>query len=252
MGSGSPAASCRDAGTARLGGCISPRLNYLYIAPTAQSTVMPLVPIPVTDEQAKAVQKLAEFGTTVVEETGQLARCVGNVLGTVPEDAVGLVIGDPLRFVRTAIALKYDEWIARLLRDRGVTPQPVSPSIAIPLLRAAYDESRPELQELWAQLIAAAMDPQRCNRVRRSFIDTVQRLDPLDALVLKKLCETPERPQPNIRDFLAATLSVSAREIEVSALNLGDLKCVHNITIGAYDNFAITSYGSELVRACSG
>jgi hypothetical protein len=106
------------------------------------------LPIPVTDEQAKAVQKLADFGTTVVEETGKLARYMGRVLGTAPEDAVGLVIGDPLRFVRTAIALKYDEGIKRLHRHRGVTPQPVSPSLAIPLLRAAYDESRLELQEL--------------------------------------------------------------------------------------------------------
>jgi hypothetical protein len=102
-------------------------------------------------------------------------------------------------------------------------------------------------------LIAAAMDPQPCNSVRRSFIDTVQRLDPLDTFVLKMLCETREAGplSPNVRDYLATTLSLSAREIEVSALNLGDLKCVHIINIGPTDNFVITSYGIELVRACS-
>jgi hypothetical protein len=205
-----------------------------------------LGPIPVTDEQAKAVQKLSEFGTTVVEETGQLARCLGKVLGTVPEDAVGLVIGDPLRFVRTAIALKYDEWIERLVRDRGFRPQPVSPSVAIPLLRAAYDESRPELQELWAQLIAAAMDPQRCNRVRRSFIDTVQRFDPLDALVLKGLYKIPGGAAK--REYFSANLGVSVGEIEVSRLNLRELKCVYSTSD---DNLIIGSYGIELVRACS-
>jgi hypothetical protein len=210
---------------------------------------MPLVPIPVTDEQAKAVQKLADFGTTVVGETGQLARYVGRVLGTTPEDAVGLVIGDPLHFVRAAIASKYDEWITRLHRDRGVTPAPVSPSIAIPLLRAAYDESRPELQELWAQLIAAAMDPQRRNRVRRSFIDTVQRMDPLDALVLKTLCE-PIAWAPHVLVVLADNLRVTRQEIEVSALNLANLKCLRNISLEVSDNFAITFYGRELVRAC--
>ena len=82
-----------------------------------------LVPIPLTDEQAKAVEKLADFGTTVVGETGQLARYMGRVLGTTPEDVVGLVIGDPLHFVRTAIASKYDEWITRLHRNRGVSHQ---------------------------------------------------------------------------------------------------------------------------------
>jgi hypothetical protein len=205
---------------------------------------MPLVPIPVTDEQAKTVQKLTDFGITVVGETGQLARYVGRVLGTTPEDAVGLVIGDPLHFVRTAIALKYDEWITRLHRNRGVTPEPVSPSLAIPLLRAAYDESRPELQELWAQLIAAAMDPHRANRVRRSFIDTVQRLDPLDARILKELATSGPRVTSTPRNFLAQRLSVSIDEIEISALNLDNLRCV----IG--DNLVLAAYGRELVRAC--
>jgi hypothetical protein len=213
---------------------------------------MPLVPIPVTDEQAKAVQKLTDFGATVVGETGQLARYVGRVLGTTPEDAVGLVIGDPLHFVRTAIALKYDEWITRLHRDRGVTPEPVSPSLAIPLLRAAYDESRPELQELWAQLIAAAMDPQRANRVRRSFIDTVQRLDPLDALVLKELDAAfgAGTLSPNPRDFLIQRLKVRSQDIELSGITLNDLRCVNSPAI-ADPGFLLTIYGRELVRACS-
>jgi len=209
------------------------------------------VPIPVTDEQAKAVQKLADFGTTVVEEAGQLARYAGRVLGTAPEDAVGLVIGDPLRFVRTATALKYDEWITRLHRDRGVTPQPVSPSLAIPLLRAAYDESRPELQELWAQLIAAAMDPQRENRVRRSFIDTIQRLDPPDALVLKALYDAPFGTlSPNPQDFLVQRLKVSAEELAISAINLHDLRCVITDST-THPSFNLTVYGRELVKACS-
>jgi len=214
---------------------------------------MPLVPIPVTDEQAKAVQKLVDFGTTVVGETDQLARYVGRVLGTTPEDAVGLVIGDPLHFVRAAIASKYDEWITRLHRDRGVTPEPVSPSLAIPLLRAAYDESRPELQELWAQLIAAAMDPQRTNRVRRSFIDTVQRLDPLDALVLKELYKynasaPPLHPNPS--GFLVQELKVSGDELEISAINIHDLRCVSDPRAAAVF-FRITVYGRELIKACS-
>jgi hypothetical protein len=60
--------------------------------------------IPISDEQAKAAAALSKFGQTVVEEGGQLTRYIGRVLGTIPEDAVGLVIGDPLGFVRAAIA----------------------------------------------------------------------------------------------------------------------------------------------------
>jgi hypothetical protein len=101
----------------------------------------------------------------------------------------------------------------------------VSPSLAIPLLRAAYDETRPQLQELWAHLIAAAMDPQRANRVRRSFIDTVQRLDPLDALVLKRLGEMPDNVS-FVANLKPTQFNVSPDEWEISTSNLYDLRCL--------------------------
>jgi hypothetical protein len=130
----------------------------------------------------------------------------------------------------------------------------VSPSLAIPLLRAAYDESRPELQELWAQLIAAAMDPQRANKVRRSFIDTVRRLDPLDALILKELGVAGgggrrvfDHRTPT--DFFTQQLKVSADEIYVSAINLHARGCL--TTTNSDDlSLQLTAYGRELVRAC--
>ena len=104
-----------------------------------------------SDEEAKAARALVPLGQVIVTEAGQ-----------------------------------YDAWLDKILRRRQVDyPQPVSPSLAVPLLQAAYDESRPELQELWASLIAAAMDPARSGRVRLSFIDTLKQFDPLDALVLR-------------------------------------------------------------------
>jgi hypothetical protein len=201
----------------------------------------------ISKEEAKAVQTLSTFGATVVTEASNLARYAGRILGTVPEDAVSLVIGDPLHFVRTAIAGWYDQRLDRLMRDRNVEPQPVSPSIAIPLIRAAYDEGRPELQELWAQLIASAMDPTSASRVRRSFIDTLQKLDPLDARVLQMRRDIPGNLQPNSRDFLANRLDVSSGEVEISAMNLVDARCGD----GPPYNFNITAYGIALLLACS-
>jgi Abortive infection alpha len=150
---------------------------------------------------------LAEFGTTVVAEGGQLARYMGRVLGTAPEDAVGLVLGTPLHFVRTVIARTLDQLVSKIFERRGVTDtQPVSPSLAIPLLRAAYDESRPELQQLWAELTAAAMDPKRSGRVRLSFIDTLKRFDPLDALLLKG-CHDRRGSEPDAIEYFMKSLT---------------------------------------------
>ncbi len=207
--------------------------------------------LPVTKEQSKAIEKTAEFGTTAIQEVGALARYMGRIIGTIPEDAVGLVLGDPLRAVRTIIAAKIDEQVQKILKDRNVgEPQSVSPSLAIPLLQAAYDESRPELQDLWAKLIAAAMDPTRSNRVRRSFIDTVKKLDPLDVLVLKRRYELNMNPAPSVRDYMVSQFQVSPEEIMVSVDNLVELRCLSSPQMNPA-NFQMTVYGRELVRACS-
>ena len=151
---------------------------------------------------------------------------------------------------RRTIALKYDERITKIFRDRKVKDtEPVSPSVAIPLLRAAYDESRPELQDLWARLIAAAMDPKRSDGMRLSFIDLVKRFDPLDALVLKAICDRRGEQSRPVLDFLANHLNRSPAEIELSTQNLGALNC---LTHEGRRIFQVSTYGSELMRICSG
>ncbi len=205
----------------------------------------------VTDEQAKAIQSVATFGTTVVTESSKLVQYMGRVLGTVPQDAVGLVIGDPLGFVRTAIASQYDILLTKILARRNVThTQPVSPSVAIPLLRAAYDEGRPELQVLWASLIASAMDPKRSGRVRLSFIETLRRFDPLDALVLKTRHEQQGELKPNPIEFIATRIGEQSTEVHISVDNLKVLKCAASATTSVTE-FYVTNYGAGLLRACS-
>jgi hypothetical protein len=204
-----------------------------------------------TDDQAKAIQSVGTFGTTVVTEGSQLVQYVGRVLGNVPHDAVGLILGDPLTFVRTLIAEQYDVLLTKIFNRRNVSQtKPVSPSLAIPLLRAAYDESRPELQELWAALIAAAMDPKMSGRVRLSFIDTLKRFDPLDALVLKARHEQQGDLMPNPVAFIAIKLAESADEVQISVENLKILKCAGSATTSVTD-FYVTNYGRGLIRACS-
>jgi Abortive infection alpha len=206
-----------------------------------------------TDEEAKAVQKVAEFGSTAITEVGQLARYAGKVLGTVTEDLVGIVLGEPLRYIRTVIAEKIDIRVEEIHRSRNVENLlPVTPSLAIPLLQAAYDEGRPELQELWARLIAAAMDPSREGRIRLSFIATLKQFDPMDARVLERMSAVSGGASPNMRDFLASVLTTSTDEIMLSAFNLIDLKCLGWSPQGAIGgaNFHITVYGRALLRAC--
>lgn len=167
-----------------------------------------------------------------------------------PHDAVGVVLGDPLHFVRTAIAQTYDRLLDKIFARRNTTDtQPVSPSLAIPLLRSAYDESRPELQQLWTELIAAAMDPNRSGRVRLSFIDTLKRFDPLDALLLRARFDQPSELLPNAMEFFAHFLNKPRDEILLSVENLESLRCVASVAHNR-QNFMIAVFGRGLISVC--
>jgi hypothetical protein len=135
--------------------------------------------IPISDEQAKLGQELLK---AVRDGSGYFA----DILGDLPRDLLGLLVGDRVKAKRIEkIAMLWERTRERL-RDRGmVDPEPPSLKYAIPILEAAADEENEELQDLWSRLLAAAMDPNRRDATRQSFIQVVKQMDPMDALVLK-------------------------------------------------------------------
>lgn len=199
--------------------------------------------IPMTDAQA-------ELAKTAVEETGKLGRYVARILGDFPSDFIQVAAGQHFRFARVIIADGYDRKITAILDRRNAKVAPVSPSIGVPLLEAAYEEMRPELQDLWAALIAAAMDDARAPRLRLRFIETVKQMDPIDALILKERARQSGGLQPNAVDYFVRFLSRGPDEIAVSAENLERLGCFI-INPAQRNHFNLTAYGRELVRACS-
>ncbi len=99
---------------------------------------------------------------------------------------------------------------------RGVKdPSPADLAVALPILHAAADESRDELQDLYARLLAAAMDPNRASQVRRSLVEFVNQLDPMDASVLHRLVIDPPAAGAGTGDLaegVARALGVSREE----------------------------------------
>ncbi len=197
---------------------------------------------------AGAAGEAAKAAGKAIDLASKFGSFLGRILGTIPEDAVGLVVGDPLHHVRLRNCAKLEQRTEEILRERKVfDPISVSPSVAIPLLEAAKNESREELQELWARLLAAAMDPSRNDRVRQSFIDTLKRLDPVDALMLSFAYDVTSReieskitkptvdysfyidalkanPQVNAIEVLAKRFGLSGDAVIVSFENLRELK----------------------------
>jgi hypothetical protein len=140
---------------------------------------------PIDPETAKAIQEASKVGGKVIDAGTGIGRYLDRVLGRVPDNLVGYLIGDWLaeKRLRRYVALR--EETNQILGRRGVSERAdVSPSIAIPLIEAA-----------------------------------------IDALVLQKVAERPQPYEPNTRDALATILKLSTDEIELSAKNLAELGC---------------------------
>jgi hypothetical protein len=197
--------------------------------------------VPISDEQAKLAGKAIDY--------------IAAILGTLPQDIVGLMGGDWIRVKRAENMAKVIEEARERLRERGVeSPQEVSLSLGIPLLRDSSDESREELVDLWSRLLAAAMDSTRSTRVRQGFLATIKGMDPIDALVLRYF-EHPSEGGSHSLHSIARKFRVDSNQIELAFLNLFDLGCLIEPGTGPGLRPTVmlrphlSTYGSELLIA---
>jgi hypothetical protein len=200
--------------------------------------------VPISDEQAKAIQEALQ----TLQGVGGFLK---ETLGTVPQDLVGYLGGDWLRVRRVEnIARILEKANERMKARKAKAQEPVSLSITLPLLRAAADESRDELQDLWARLLAAAADPSRAGSFRLAFIDAAKKMDPLDAAVLHVAqADRGGRISGEDQNSTAASLHVSRDEVDVSASNLEKLGCVLEVNT---QTKVISPFGREFLRTVSG
>jgi Abortive infection alpha len=177
--------------------------------------------IPISDEQAKLLQELIKAAR---DTSGYFA----DIFGETPKDLFALLVGDRVKAKRIERLAMLWQRTRERLRERGIAePEPPSLKHAIPLLQAAADEENEELQDLWSRLLAAAMDPTRRDALRQSFIQTVKQMDPMDALVLKAICDNGRAIwKPPATDLISSKLKCSKDEIMVSIQHLAALDCI--------------------------
>ena len=199
--------------------------------------------IPISDEQAKAIQE-------ALKTLQGLGGFLEKTFGTVPQDLVGLLGGDWLKVRRAENIARILEKAKERLKARHVeTPEPASLSIALPILVAAADESRDELQDIWARLLAAAADLNRARFFRIIFIEIAKKLDPLDASVLHEIREfAPTSDWNQIvaqKRSIAPKLGITEDQCQISILNLANLDLVISESGTA---LGLTSLGREFLR----
>jgi hypothetical protein len=219
------------------------------------------------EELIKTIQEVSKFGTKALETGEKLGGFLSRVFGKLPEDLVGLAGKDYISHARIRNLLKLEQRTDAIRKERGFKKDssPLSPNIAIPLLEAAQDESREELQELWARMLANALDPNRSNAVRQNIIETVRKFDPIDAKVLETASKiaSSDSYQYIKTESVKERLKVPLGEFEVSLKNLEGQDCILLFYGGGGSSsakakgaeptatFKITHLGHEILRACN-
>jgi Abortive infection alpha len=206
-----------------------------------------------TEETAKTTGRALE----IVHDTGGYLR---GVFADLPADLVGVGGGAWLHEIHIRLRDKLRRRTEQILRERDVQEViELSPNIAAALVAGAQEEGREELMELWARLLANAMDP-NLNSVRHSFIDAVRKMDPLDAVVPQYIHQqnvncirrgnVPDGVAKQITGIMDISFAIGHRsdEVDVSIRHLTDLSFLDEIRANpAWWSNAISR---EFLRAC--
>jgi hypothetical protein len=196
-----------------------------------------------TTEEAKAVGELAKTAGKALDIVRATGGWLGSIFGTLPEDLIGLGGADWLHEKRRRTIAQLQINTAKIIVNLPTSEltEP-SPSVLLPLLQSAADEGRPELQALWAALLANALTDRGSRKVRRAFFETLAKMEPTDAVLLDVLASS--KPDQNAVLDEASRRGISQDDFYLSLTALGELKCAHA-------NMMITHYGKAFVAACS-
>lgn len=198
---------------------------------------------------AVAITETAKAAGKAIDATSGFGGWLKQTLGTIPEDLLGIAGGDWLhqQRQRNVLAMKAKTEEIRLRIGAGPPCEP-SPSVVLPLLIGAAEESRPELQDLWAALLASALQPDGGSRVRRAFFETLKAMEPIDARLFRALANVSTGAQitDQVEGLIEAELQVFGATAAVGWEALTKLGLVRTSL-----NKQMTLYGQEFWRACN-
>jgi|GEM_PF-1416648 len=213
------------------------------------------------------------------------ADAIGNV-----GRSVVMIGGEWIKLWQMTNAVSIGQKAVEILKKRGITSKEqirnVTTKFGILYLEGASVEDQPELRELWAKLLANAVDLSfPAEKISNAFFDVIKGLDPLDATVLDYLnknslyhIKTMGDRAPLLSGIqgqnfakkydgfaIRRELSLTLEDYNVSVHNLLRLQCIYEITkpwemnsrsfeVTQYspdeELIALTPFGIRFLEAC--
>jgi hypothetical protein len=223
------------------------------------------------EETAKAAQEIAKTTGKAIEAGEKFGRFISKYIGGPLEQSIG-IFEDKLKYMRWERQLRLMQRANELLATLGISgpTRQIPAKLAIPLLQAASLEDDDYLQDMWAKLLVNAADSNSGIDLKRTYIDILERLTPLEAKILEKLYEIPfdETQHNGIRtdglpnevnagkeDDTRKNWEEPSDEVKLALISLAHVGCISPVrTWGGGELFSSvnpTLLGKYFVDACS-
>jgi len=132
-----------------------------------------------------------EISHTAAKRASAFLESVSKGVG----EALGGVFADKLNFRRFRNLIPIVLEAKRLLAENGLTVHEIPLKVIHPLLEAASLEEDPDLQELWANLLANAADSRQQVTVTTQYASILRELKPSDARFFQYYVEEYKEPK---------------------------------------------------------
>jgi hypothetical protein len=175
----------------------------------------------------KQAKDIADAANISVDAVAKLGSFVDNTFGGAIKNGLGL-IGDKLAYYRLERAIELQHKVEQRLKAKGVDAKRFVPvSFGLPIFEKATVEEDEGLQQLWANLLANALDPKFGGTMTRNFTSILSDMEALDARILDMIVRewtglTPDQRNQTLFVLakVAANIGVPVQHCENSVRNL--------------------------------
>lgn len=220
-------------------------------------------------ESSKAIQETAKTTGQAIGLAQNFGGFISRYVGGSLEQGMG-IFEDKLRYIRWERQVRFMERANQLMEKIGQEKptKPIPMKLAIPLFQSASLEEDDNLQDMWAKLLVNVSVIDREVELRRAYIDILERISPVEALILNTIYSFPIRELqhnaiitenlPNAASILddndRKELVQPSTEIVLSLANLARLGCIGLPTTWNGGEMFTQVYpavlGHSLVEAC--
>ena len=193
-------------------------------------------------EAAKAVQATAKTASDVITVVDKTGSFLNKIFGDLIEDSVGIV-ADKIKYYRLNNYMILAQNTTDRMRQKGYSEDDITKvvplKIAIPLIENATLEDDEELQKLWAQMLANAMDLNFNIDIKLRHISLMREMEPIDLRILDTIysqltMQYENKPLEGVlfeKSRIVHDFHMPENQIEISLLNLMRLGCIKSYNL---------------------